>query len=229
MDGFSRTAYLKSLLLTRIRAGYCILAYTSWQTRSNDASISVNISHNLGPSLAVLIVITIALLSYLDDRASKNAELAAEQSRVIIDNTQELLLQLTDAETGERGYLLTGNPQYLKPYQSALPEIERLLGELDRANLVFADVDAKELRVLAREKLAGLARSIEARRSDGADAALAVVASNRVKRVMDRFRAVVARVIRAENAQYTARSAAAAIHDRRSRQIVLLGSIVLAL
>jgi len=187
-------------------------------------------SHNLGPAAAILIVIAIGAISYLDDQAYQKAAAAAEQSRTIVGQIEELLSRLTDAETGERGFLLTGDPHYLDAYRAALPRINRLLNELSRPGLPFADAtDAAGLLPLAREKLSGLASAIDARRGGGVDAALAIVATNRGEETMDQIRTVTARVIDAENRVFTARSAAAGAHANRTRLIVLLGTIVLAL
>jgi CHASE3 domain sensor protein len=54
-------------------------------------------------------VIGIAVFSYVDGVAIRNAIAGAEKSRVAVEQTHELLSRLTDAETGQRGYLLTGD------------------------------------------------------------------------------------------------------------------------
>ena len=58
----------------------------------------------------MIIVIGIAVYSFLDSRAFHNAADGAERSRSVVEQTQELLARLTAAETGQRGYLLTGDP-----------------------------------------------------------------------------------------------------------------------
>jgi len=190
----------------------------------------LRMSHNLGPILALPIVFAIGAISYLDDQAYKKNSAAAEQSRSIVAQTHALLSHLKDAETGERGYLLTGDPRYLAPYQASLPQVYKLLGELSRPGLPFADeAAAASLWPLAWEKISELAGTIEVRRQGGADAALAILATNREIQSMDRIRTVAARAIDAENREFSARSAAAGTHANRTRLIILLGIVMLAL
>jgi CHASE3 domain sensor protein len=64
---------------------------------------------------------------------------AAETARRWVRHTEEVLLgigdlgiAIRDAETGQRGYLLTGEESYLAPYQEALGRISLLQGDLQR-------------------------------------------------------------------------------------------------
>jgi two-component system, cell cycle sensor histidine kinase and response regulator CckA len=187
-------------------------------------------SHNLGLIVALGIVIAVGAVSYLDDQAYKSNAAAARQSRSIVDQTEELLSHIKDAETGQRGFLLTGDPSYLEPYASALPQIRRLLSELSRPGLEFVDpVDNASLAPLTAEKLGELARTIEMRRRGRGEEAIAMLQTNHGKRTMDRLRAAAARVIEAEAGHYATRAAAAGNHANRTRVIILLGTIVLAL
>ncbi|HXB72684.1 MAG TPA: PAS domain S-box protein [Candidatus Acidoferrales bacterium] len=188
-------------------------------------------SHTFGPILALLTVIAIGTISYLEGQAYKKNTAYAEQSRSIVDQTEELVSLLTDAESGVRGFLLTGDPHYLEPYQAALPQINKLLGELSRPGIAFAGAtDAASLRPLSREKLAALATGIDARRSGGIDTVLALVTNGdgHGRQAMEEIRTVAARVIDAENREFAVRSAAADTQANRTRLIVLLGIIGLA-
>src|SRR6266567_5600421 len=86
-------------------------------------------SHNLWLTSAIVIVIAIAVYSRMDAEAFREAAESATKSRVTIESTLNLLTLLKDAETGQRGYLLTGDARYLVPYDHAVPEIERGLRE----------------------------------------------------------------------------------------------------
>lgn len=107
--------------------------------------------------------------------------------RAIENQAQMLLLDLTNAETGQRGFLITGSNRYLQPYLRASADIEARMTELKK----LVDDDA-QLRVLAADldqavtqRLMDLRDSIEIRRSKGADAAMAMVLSDRGKDAMD--------------------------------------------
>jgi CHASE3 domain len=60
------------------------------------------------------------------------ANAQAAQTREIIDSVDKLLLSLVDAETGQRGFLLTGEDQYLEPYNQAIQIIPAELAKLNQ-------------------------------------------------------------------------------------------------
>lgn len=80
--------------------------------------------------MALLIALT-ALLAYRDAQFYTQSDAQAAQSHAIRTQLQQLLSTLQDAETGQRGYLLTGNNNYLEPYQAAKLRLERQLAQLD--------------------------------------------------------------------------------------------------
>jgi signal transduction histidine kinase/ActR/RegA family two-component response regulator len=103
---------------------------------------------------------------------------------------------LQDAETGQRGYLLTGDEAYLEPFANAAAEIDPELENLSRLALdsPSEQQDVIALRAIADDKLAELRKTVELRRSGDADAALALVRGGSGKAAMDRARTLVARL-----------------------------------
>src|SRR5437764_1134189 len=73
--------------------------------------------------LAIAIVVVIGILFYLDWRAFQSADTQADDTRQLQQQTDNLLSSITDAETGQRGYLLTGDRKYLTPYLRAVAEL----------------------------------------------------------------------------------------------------------
>jgi CheY-like chemotaxis protein/CHASE3 domain sensor protein len=102
----------------------------------------------------------------------------------------ELLSTMQDAETGQRGYLLTGNDKYLEPYQVAVADIGSkvdAIGALTRDNPVQQDNLVLLKRHIAA-KLAELDQTVTLRRNNNAQAALAIVSTDRGKVEMDAVR-----------------------------------------
>jgi signal transduction histidine kinase/CHASE3 domain sensor protein len=115
-------------------------------------------------------------------------------SHEVIIALDELLSSAQDAETGQRGFLLTNNERYLEPYNSALLAIPPRLDEITQ---LTSDNPAQTPRITAlklhaRAKLAELKETIDLRRTQGLDSALAVVNSDRGKVEMDAIRAQIA-------------------------------------
>jgi signal transduction histidine kinase/DNA-binding response OmpR family regulator len=112
------------------------------------------------------------------------------QSQATVTALSEVLSSVQDAETGQRGFILTGNERYLEPYNAALAGIPARLAAI--ANAVRDNPGQQqrltELTTRINEKLAELKETIELRRASGFDAALQVVNSDRGKAAMDAIR-----------------------------------------
>jgi CheY-like chemotaxis protein/signal transduction histidine kinase/CHASE3 domain sensor protein len=112
-------------------------------------------------------------------------------SHEVIIALDELLSSAQDAETGQRGFLLTNNEKYLEPYNAALLAIPPRLDEIAQ---LTSDNPGQQPRLAALKlhvgaKLAELKETIALRQTQGLDAALAVVNSDRGKVEMDAIRA----------------------------------------
>src|SRR5206468_478516 len=107
-----------------------------------------------------------------------------------------LLSALKDAETGQRGFLLTGEDDYLEPYRRATQDPAHSLSQrMLRLREALADRPEQTPRLdeidrQTTRKLEELDSSLRAYKTDGRDAAVRVVASGRGKRAMDAARAL---------------------------------------
>jgi PAS domain S-box-containing protein len=116
------------------------------------------------------------------------------------DALSDLLVMHVDAETGVRGFVLTGKPLFLGPYDAALKRRDGIfdrLAQTGNAQIVRA---LPTLRALSDEKMELGARNIADMRAGRALDARARVASGVGKRAMDRIRAQVAAMDAAERA-----------------------------
>jgi CheY-like chemotaxis protein/CHASE3 domain sensor protein len=153
-----------------------------------------------GFMLALTAVLTIALLSYQSLQATEASSKSLTQSIEVLGQFSALLSTLKDAETGQRGYLLTGNESYLEPFlnaKAALPgEFNTLRGLL--ANRPQQTKQLGLLESLAAQKMAELGETVDLRRAGQADAALAIVRTDRGKNYMDRIRSALGDIENAE-------------------------------
>jgi PAS domain S-box-containing protein len=106
--------------------------------------------------------------------------------------TTELISRLKDAETGQRGYLLTGSEEYLRPYTEATAAIPALLHRVIEAGGTDPQLsrDAALLKIQCESKLAELASTIAIRREKGFEPALEVVRTHEGKAAMDSIRSM---------------------------------------
>ena len=97
-----------------------------------------------------------------------------------------LLCIMADAETGQRGYLLTGNPGYLASYNAARERLGASLAALDQVALAASEqTEFLALRRLIEAKMAELTRTIALARSGQRQAALNMVNTNQGQRLME--------------------------------------------
>jgi PAS domain S-box-containing protein len=112
-----------------------------------------------------------------------------------ISQLDQLESLLKDTETGQRGFIITGDESYLQPFHDAS---ERLPRDLDRlSRFPWLDVGPAEiatLRQLVDQKLAELRATIELRRTKGSDEAVPLIQAGSGKELMDRFREAVAQL-----------------------------------
>jgi PAS domain S-box-containing protein len=149
---------------------------------------------SLGPRTRIAVVAAVALLvaaAALAIREQQRADEAGHWVRhtlVVLQQVQGLRSGVLRAETAQRGYLLTGEPSYLEPYQGAGDEIARDLAELQSLTSDNPSQQSRlaELRPLVSSKLDELAQTIALRRDRGLDAALAVVQTHLGQETMER-------------------------------------------
>jgi signal transduction histidine kinase len=136
--------------------------------------------------------------SYQHRNSAANVTSAEEITREL----EELLSTLKDAETGQRGYLLTQRTQYLNPFFSAQPQLNKGFARLKQNP--FLSIQQKQrlgqLERLVKAKTMELQLTINLGRATGLDAALAIVDTNRGQEMMERIRALTAEMIRDERA-----------------------------
>ena len=128
-----------------------------------------------GASLLALVVGT-ALFARQAQTATRQAVLQADLN-VRLRVLQTLMVTLGDAETGQRGYLLTGQPEYLEPYAQALGRMPDLLKGLDHIPVADAALapHVQAIQSLIAKKFAELAETIRLHDQGRGEEALALL------------------------------------------------------
>jgi PAS domain S-box-containing protein len=89
-------------------------------------------SLRLGYGITILILLVVSLVSYLTLQNLYKSDKAVEHSGQVIQKLEKVLSVMKDAETGQRGFLLTGKENYLEPYKGAYREAQVVTEELTR-------------------------------------------------------------------------------------------------
>jgi CheY-like chemotaxis protein/CHASE3 domain sensor protein len=161
----------------------------------------------LGFVIAVAAVFFIALLTYRALQTRTIAAIKVTSTLTVIDQLQTVLSLAKDAETGQRGFLLTGEESYLEPYTNARAALP---GEFKAARALLVDDPEQSQRLsslesVTTEKMSELGQTISARRAGDSAAALTIVRSDRGKIFMDRIRALINQMQATERIELTRR------------------------
>ena len=149
--------------------------------------------------VAALLLLGVAVVLRSTRQLNDDANRVAHTHEVLTE-LANLLSLVKDAETGQRGYLITGEPRYLAPYTDAVAAIRRRVDDLQQSTSHDAVQQTRfpEVRASIDAKLNELDETIALRKTVGFDAAREVVLTDRGKNTMDELRAVVAEMTQHE-------------------------------
>ncbi len=192
------------------------------------------LSRSRAPAVVAAILIPLLLLFVgwelvNEFRSNRTVRAEVDRSYETRSQIQRVFSLLQDAETGQRGYVITGEERFLEPYDRATDQLDAQMSALaalfDEGDDQAADFS--RLEALADRKVREMERVIDARQNQGAEAGMATVASGQGKAIMDDVREVVARMTEVEAAALDdyARKAEA----RTARTEAMVGALFLAL
>ena len=176
----------------------------------------------LGFAIVLALLLVNAVVSYRSVQlVAINNGRVLKTTRILAE-TQAVLSTMQDAETGQRGYIITGKENYLEPYYKALGEIaarqRNLRSLIDEPNV------APKLPLLDKQieqRLASLKETIGVRRARGLDAAQTRILEGDGKSKMDEIRRTIAAIDSGERLYLEE-------HKRQARESVFLGQLSFA-
>jgi methyl-accepting chemotaxis protein len=145
----------------------------------------------LGFILGPIILAIVGGIAYTNTVSLTQSTAQREHGYRVLQQAELVSKTLVDAETGQRGYIITGVDAYLEPYNEALPAIDATLNRLIEMTVDNPRQQARlaTLKGQVQVKLTEMAAALEARRDQGAAAAVAYVQNDRGKTAMDAIRA----------------------------------------
>lgn len=168
--------------------------------------------------LAVLVVSGLIFINEASYRSSSDAVADMEEAQLTRGALNGLIQTILDAETGQRGYLLTGDERYLQPYNGAINQVNQQLDELRQ---IFTPYRAQlgEFGIMSRHisrKLAEMDLSIRMRRENKEDAWRFVLTTDVGKEQMQAIR------------EQTAKLAATSIRNMEKGQVQIRETLMLS-
>lgn len=111
-------------------------------------------------ALGCAIALTLLVTSYFQSSLGLKALAALRDQSARLDSLDRLQMLLVDAETGMRGFLLTGDRVYLAPYQDAIGQFDTAVGGVREAFPEMANEEVAKLVSATHEKLASMATAV---------------------------------------------------------------------
>ncbi|WP_428937598.1 CHASE3 domain-containing protein [Fontivita pretiosa] len=180
----------------------------------------------VGMVAALVVMSVVGIASYKSLGHFIGLDDSRERAQEVLAKSAETASIIKDAEAGVRGYVITGDEAFLRPYQSA---VQGIGAELDRLEHLTSDSPhqqnrLEQLRWLIQTRMAAFQQVIELRRTQGFDAARARVSTGEGRRLMDQIRQLLSAIAQQEHDLLDEKKAAAAAGARVTIAIVSVGS-----
>jgi methyl-accepting chemotaxis protein len=182
-----------------------------------------------GYAVALVLMSVIGVVSFANTQTLVANSEWVDHTHEVLNETDAILSSLKDAETGQRGYLITGVDSYLEPYTAAQSTVVEHIEGVRELTSDNAKQQARlaDLEPLIDAKFAEMQETVDVRSDEGFDAAQAIVLSDQGKVVMDQIRGLLDE-IRADETVLLAERAAAANATAVTTKTVVLGGTTVA-
>jgi len=182
----------------------------------------------VGLALIVLLIVVNVLISEWNLQRLIQNENRVVHTQQVLTTLEEVLARVTEAETGERGFLITGDAPYLASFEAA---IERTQEALARLAALTAENPRQTAQVVAlrdrvRARFDELHRAIAAQHAGGFDAAKHSVSTNQGRRLMNEMRSLVGEMQADEKELLQIRSNESRQSARITTVTAVLGAVV---
>jgi methyl-accepting chemotaxis protein len=184
-----------------------------------------------GFALAFALVVAIGAVAYRSLTALTHTSYAVAHSHAVLEDLATLLSELKDTETGQRGFVITGDESFLDPYTSATAALAKTDANLRELTLDNAHQQKRldELEPLIAAKLAELKQTIDLRRTGGFEQVEKIVAGGAGKKLMDDVRGVMTAMEREERDLLEQRAAEVESASTGGTWLILIGTLLCVL
>jgi methyl-accepting chemotaxis protein len=137
-------------------------------------------------------------------------------------------ITLLNAETGQRGYIITGDVSYLEPYNGAQASLDSEIKTL--RNLTSDNPTEQQnidvLQTLVADKMAVLTTTVQVRTTQGFEAAQTIVLTGTGKTIMDNIRTTITGIVNTEQTLLATRLASQVTTVNTTRIVIIAGAII---
>jgi methyl-accepting chemotaxis protein len=180
----------------------------------------------VGFMFPLLLLLGIGAVAYRSISSLTDTSRLVAHSQQVLGDIAEVLSLLKDTETGQRGYIITGDEAYLEPYQAGVagaPAVVKNLRQLTADN-PNQQTRLDQAEPLIAAKLAELKRTIELRRKGDVDEAVKVVRGDEGRKYMVALRAVLDQMEHDEREQLKVRTVDAEASASNAKSAIVVGT-----
>jgi methyl-accepting chemotaxis protein len=189
---------------------------------------TIGIKMACGYLAAGIFLLVIGVFSYVSVNSIDNTTHWVDHTYQVITTVNQVTTTLLNAETGQRGYIITGDASYLEPYNGAQASLDseiKTLRDLTSDNPTEQqNIDV--LQTLAADKMAVLTTTIQVRTTQGFEAAQTIVLTGTGKTIMDNIRTTITGMLNTEQTLLAARLASQVTTVKTTRIVILVGAIM---
>lgn len=184
----------------------------------------------VGGGLASLIMSLVAVLAYLSLTQSLAALESRNQSLQTIDALEQTLTFLAQAETSQRGYLITGEPRFLESYQLSLDQLDAQLDALHQVSFASPQQSERlrQLDAMLVSQQAELRQTIDLYLTQGSGAARQSLLATPGQGLTDGIRALITEMKAAERLQLDQNVGAMRTAGATAAMVIAMGSVLAA-
>lgn len=171
-----------------------------------------------GLGLALLLLLAVAIASFRSTVELTEVAAMTKRGQLVLTRIATLLSTITDAETGSRGYVITGDTAFLDTYQAAAARVDTEFNALHQLTADNPHPQLDTLKPLLAARMTAIQAIIEQRRTRGFAEAQRIIAAGEGKRIHDTIRQVIADMTQEDTRLLVQREE----HTRSASRITLL-------
>ena len=192
--------------------------------------MKLNVSWKLyiGFGVSLLILGVISLVAYRGTSSLVSNQGDVTHTHDVLGELELIVGALKDAETGQRGFLITGEDRYLEPYDAGIAVIDQHIAEVQdlTSDNPAQQARIEEMKPFVQEKVDELAETIQLRREEGFEAARTVVLTDAGKNSADAIRRIIEEMIAEEDELLIVRAASTDPSANMVKYVILGGMAI---
>jgi methyl-accepting chemotaxis protein len=182
----------------------------------------------IGFAISTLLLLVIGTIAYLSITSLEATSIEVTRTYTILNRINTVLSLMQDAETGARGFVITGDDSFLEPYVSATGSIDSMVDQL--RSMTSDNLNQQrlldELEPVISAKMAQLQEAIDTGRRSGLEAAVEFISSGTGKLLMDDVRSLLAEMEQEANERLALRAADVDSAASSGRSIIIWGTLL---